>query len=245
MTRVRLWLHDRAGGGFATASSPFGDERVARRCWMIVAFGFALVVGFGVAAWHGGPTRVDSFDRGLGSVFYTHPGQAVRRVFDVITLLGEPAAVWVAAFVIGALVWRRWRTPLIAAFCPVVVLVSATVEKSLKYVVARSRPPTALFVHESGFSFPSGHATAAASLAFALMFLSVTCGWRRRPGAVALLTCYTALVAASRLVLGVHYASDVIAANALTGALTLALGWLFTSPPNNQLRPVRVTDRQR
>ena len=64
------------------------------------------------------------------------------------------------------------------------------------------------------FSFPSGHTL------HAVAFTTVACA--HYPALAALLVPFTALIAASRVVLGVHYPSDVLAA---TG-IGLALGWV-------------------
>lgn len=72
------------------------------------------------------------------------------------------------------------------------------------------------------FSFPSGHTLHA--VAFTVL---IGCA---HPGWCVLLVPFTVLVAASRLVLGLHYLSDVIAGAAIGGGLAVATwliaGWL-------------------
>jgi undecaprenyl-diphosphatase len=68
-------------------------------------------------------------------------------------------------------------------------------------VFRRERPPTAK--HEDSFSFPSTHAVSAFAVAAALGM--------RAPRLRAALSVGATLVAASRLVLGEHYATDVVA----------------------------------
>lgn len=68
------------------------------------------------------------------------------------------------------------------------------------------------------FSFPSGHTLHAVS------FTIVALAWF--PVLMPLLVPFTALVAASRVVLGLHYPSDVIAAIGIGGALGAASLWI-------------------
>jgi undecaprenyl-diphosphatase len=70
------------------------------------------------------------------------------------------------------------------------------------------------------FSFPSGHTLHAVS------FTIVALAWF--PLLASVLVPFTALVAASRVVLGLHYPSDVIAAVGIGGALGGTSLWLGT-----------------
>jgi membrane-associated phospholipid phosphatase len=92
----------------------------------------------------------------------------------------------------------------------------------VKHVVARPRPIAFFRVPESGYGFPSGHTMGATCLAFALGFIL----WRSaaRPGPKALgtaaLVLAVAAIALSRLVLGVHYPTDVL------GSILLGTAWM-------------------
>ncbi len=70
------------------------------------------------------------------------------------------------------------------------------------------------------FSFPSGHTLHA--VAFSLVAIA------HYPALAWLLVPFTASVAASRVVLGLHYPSDVLAATAIGGALAGASLWLVS-----------------
>jgi undecaprenyl-diphosphatase len=73
------------------------------------------------------------------------------------------------------------------------------------------------------FSFPSGHTLHA--VAFSIVAIA------HYPALAWLLVPFTAAVAASRVVLGLHYPSDVLAATAIGGALAAASLWLARMPP--------------
>jgi undecaprenyl-diphosphatase len=149
-----------------------------------------------------------------------------------VTELGAPVIVDALAVLAagGLLVCRRLRA---AGFVAAVRLATALAVNEAKVGLHRPRPalphPS---VHASGYSFPSGHAAGAASvyLPLALLLLcSRRPGGRRGAVLVALMVCV--LVSASRVVLGVHYPSDVIAGFALGAAFSSAGTWLFRISP--------------
>jgi len=91
----------------------------------------------------------------------------------------------------------------------------------VKLLVSRPRPPVEHLQAVSGSSFPSGHATQASAFWLSLVLAAHTA--RAAPPLTRLLGAATALlvatVAISRVYLGVHYASDVIA------GVMLGTGW--------------------
>jgi len=96
---------------------------------------------------------------------------------------------------------------------------AAALNLALKLIFARPRP--SLFtpmVVEKGFSFPSGHVTAAVAV---YGFLAVLLWREGRYRWAALSAFWVVMVAISRIYLGVHYPSDTLGAMAITSL------WLF------------------
>jgi len=153
--------------------------------------------------------------RALAAVQRAARGPALVRVARGMSLFGEHAAGWLAIGTIGALADHPRRRQWLTATLTVVIAHGASV--GVKRVVRRPRPDhphvQVLAGTPSGLSFPSAHATS--TTAAAILFGALL----RRP-LVALLVPPMAL---SRLVLGVHYPSDVLAGSALGAAVVAAV----------------------
>lgn len=148
--------------------------------------------------------------------------------FMLVSRLGY---TWgVVPFDIGMIAWLAWRKrSRDALFLAVSVLGSLLLNQVAKHHFSRARPDLWLsLAPESSFSFPSGHAMASATIAVAMSVLFWSTPWRRDVlwSGVA----FTLLVGVSRVYLGVHYPSDVIAGWAAAIAWVLALHLLTATP---------------
>lgn len=156
----------------------------------------------------------------------------VRELFTLITQLGD---AWFALAAVALLYWfadqesgdREGSDRERAAFAVAGVLGALALTLALKGLFALPRPPSAIHVgHADGYGFPSGHAITATAL-WGLLALIVERGSRRGRTLVAAVA--VALVALSRVVIGVHYAADVVAgvgvAVAYLAVLVRATDW--------------------
>jgi undecaprenyl-diphosphatase len=151
-----------------------------------------------------------------------HP--ALVQACRAVTRLGSALVVDVIVGVTAAALWLIGRHVAAAYVVVVRVLVGVTT-LLLKFGIDRSRPVFAHdFVHVIGPSFPSGHASGTAStyLPIALVCCAFLprAGGRRVVMATSISVCLA--VAATRVLLGVHYLSDVVAGLALGAAATAA-----------------------
>ncbi len=127
--------------------------------------------------------------------------RAARHAWVAITQLGS------APVTIGLVVVPWWLEPWprhITVQAALALAISHLLAQGIKRRVSRERPAdTALIPCPDRFSFPSGHATAvlAVALSYALAF----------PAAGGPLMVCAALAGWSRVVLGVHFPSDVLA----------------------------------
>jgi undecaprenyl-diphosphatase len=131
--------------------------------------------------------------------------------FRVLTFFGGPAVAPTIAVVVCVVLYRRGRF-VEASLLPVVLIGAQLLNVVLKLSFQRPRPEVA-FVHLDTYSFPSGHAMMSAAAYGALAYLA----WgplrtrRRRAILVSGTVALVALIGFSRLYLGVHYLSDVLA----------------------------------
>ena len=103
--------------------------------------------------------------------------------------------------------WQKLREGLLAGFA---IIGSALLNLGAKQVFARDRPTLwESIAPESTFSFPSGHAMGSMTLACVLVLLAWHTRWRWPVLAIAL--ALVVLVGFSRVYLGVHYPSDILA----------------------------------
>jgi undecaprenyl-diphosphatase len=151
--------------------------------------------------------------------FVVHRPDAAVTVAKFLAVLGSPPVLAAVALCAGFLLWRR-GLHLVLAAAPAVALGGAGVAAALtKAIVGRPRPPVGLhLVTENEPSFPSGHATDSTSV-FLTLALVVAVAILRSPRArAAIVAGAVALggaIGISRLTLGVHWPSDVIAGWAL------------------------------
>ncbi|GAA2820315.1 phosphatase PAP2 family protein [Saccharopolyspora taberi] len=135
----------------------------------------------------------------------------VVKTARAMSLFGEHAGGWLAIGAIGALVDRKRRGEWITAAAGVALAHGASI--GVKRVVRRRRPADpgveVLVGTPSQLSFPSSHATS--TTAAAVLYGGLT-GKRLTPALVPPMMV-------SRLVLGVHYPSDVVAGSALGGVV--------------------------
>lgn len=140
--------------------------------------------------------------------------------FAAATLTGSLKLLGPMTGIGGAMLWlgrRRFEALQLVA----TMALSSLLVYAAKTTVARVRPALWETQWYWGSSFPSGHTLSSAALATSA-FLCVSRQWPRlRVPAACVLTAWVVLVGASRLVLGVHWPTDVLAA-ACAGALLAA-----------------------
>lgn len=156
-----------------------------------------------------------------------------------LTQLGAPLVLQLMAVVLAVLLVRsrRRRTALYLAVCIAGAYLLSTTGKLL---VARARPVFSdPLSHARGTSFPSGHATGSAAFYFALAVIALSVLHRPRRGLLlAMAVLMPVGIASTRVVLGVHYVSDV------TAGLLIGWGWAaactawFTAWRAEEGRPV-------
>ncbi len=161
-----------------------------------------------------------TFETPLLIWIHAQAGSALTQTSVALNTIGGPVVMG-GVFVLVVLgLWLTARRPQ-AIFAAVGLGSAVGVALVMKLVFHRPRPALwPRLITESGASFPSGHSTTAAALVTCLVLLLWRTPWRWPT--LILGSLYALLMGSSRLVLGVHYPTDVLA-GWLTG-LSLVLG---------------------
>jgi membrane-associated phospholipid phosphatase len=219
--------------------------RVAR---LVNTVGLELLAGLGVltgSAWTfgwmvedlaEGDTKVDTR---LADWLHEHASPDLTAFFEAVTRLGNVSTLLVLVLLASAFLWRKgWIAEL-----QLLVLAGVGAEiitVGLKHGFQRDRPffsdPLAT---ESSYSFPSGHASVSLAVYGTLGFIAARHLGRRRAqfAVLAGTTVLVLLIGFSRLYLGVHFLSDVIA------GYSLGIAWVALCVVLLQLR-LRLKERR-
>lgn len=186
------------------------------------AIGLLLLLGLTWLAQEIWEKESFAFDARLLWGLHQWANPVLDQVMLGITRLGDPEVV--IFVVLGAGVWlgrrRQWRSLVMLCF---LCLGTQILNQGMKFAFARPRPLLwPRLIEEASYSFPSGHAMGSLVL---YGFLAYLLG-RRYPCQAGLITRMAigliGAIGLSRLYLGVHYPTDILAGYAVGGL------WLMT-----------------
>jgi len=178
-----------------------------------------------------GQEEITVLDHHIANWFNANHFEPMTSIMMAITTVHMMPGVILMASAFGYYLWKRGQVYWIWALLlgvPVGMLLNVL----LKYTFQRSRPVfEEPLVTLATYSFPSGHASAA-TLFYGLLasYVMIACkGWNVRLGTAAACTIMILLVAFSRVYLGAHYLSDVLAGMAGSAAwLTICITAIST-----------------
>lgn len=201
------------------------QRKIGALTWLYLAVSFVLItLGISLFA-----SLADEVIEGETLAF----DEAVLRWFEqlhspfldtsvtVATSFGGVLAIVVLTVVFASAFWLKKRRRA-ALQLTISVLGVAMLNLVLKSLFSRSRPELwEQVVLETSYSFPSGHAMASSALALTMVLLLWQTRWRW--WVVAIVSLYVVIIGLSRLYLGVHYPSDIVA------GWTISAVWVATS----------------
>ena len=182
---------------------------------------------------------LQDLDQGLMTLVQEHRNADLNPVMVVVTRLGDFRTQFIAGALLGGilLLTRQWRP---AIFAIGTLVGTALANQTLKTLFARARPEV-LAEPLSSFSFPSGHSSA--SFAFFLT-LGVLASRQQPPRWrltwVLLAVIPSLSIALSRVYLGVHWPSDIVAGALLATTVCAASLWLSQRRESLPALPQRV-----
>jgi undecaprenyl-diphosphatase len=190
----------------------------------------AVLMGLVAAGWAPLLTLDDAVARGLHGVALDHPGwtHAMRVLTDWVW-----DTVTMRALLAAAVLWLWWRHRLLLGiWLAVTTAVAAAVQQGLKGGLDRQRPHWARPVDSAHYAaMPSGHAMTAAVVCALLVWTLWISGAGRsvRCAALSVAAVSVAGVSFTRIYLGVHWLTDVVAGALLGVGLALCAGGAWTA----------------
>jgi len=183
---------------------------------------------------------VTNLDTSVSRWVFAHRVGWLTPVMRLVTALGG-SAILIPLVVVAGLALRRRRGGWAPLWFLAAAYLGAFFGNNLgKRLFGRARPPLASrLVAATGYALPSGHAFMAAAVYGALAVLLIGPGWpraRRRAARIAA-GGLVLVIGVSRVYLGVHWTTDVLA-GWLLGLLWLRL--LLETRLGRRVRPVRI-----
>ncbi len=155
---------------------------------------------------------IDDFSYSIVSLFIS---DTMTTIMKFITFFADP--IWCILFsVLVIIFWKKIRKAFLINLILVFML-----NYILKLIFSRTRPIDINIITETGYSFPSGHAMISLAIYGFLAYLLWKSDYKYKKIGVSLLVLLIVLIGISRIYLGVHYTSDVIA------GFIVSLGYLL------------------
>lgn len=171
-------------------------------------------------------------DRGVAAALYVGGRPGLVLAARILTFLGEPTVLVGAGFIIAAWLWRKGRGRFALGLL-LVILIGRAISEVQKYSIGRARPVfEPHLVAVKTWSFPSGHATSSMIFYLTLALALSPAGATRRLAAAGAILL-SLLIGTSRVMLGVHWPSDVI------GGWSFGLLWVLIALPLAERRFAR------
>jgi membrane-associated phospholipid phosphatase len=229
----------------ASDAAGYGLRFLGKHGWRMMLWFLVLLLplwGFASLAGELHKKAVFSFDGPMLNGLHALATPTLDRFFILVTRLGYLwGVIPIDAMVLLFLVLRRrFRDGLFFGFA---VIGSAALNIVAKNHYARTRPDLWIPLRpETTYSFPSGHAMGSITLALAMILLCWPSRWRWPVIIAGLL--FVVLVGLSRIYLGVHYPSDILAGWTAAIAWTIGMYILVDQkapPPPPSAAPTRDT----
>lgn len=197
------------------------EKRRLTMLLVLVLFVSAIKLSEDVLGGESGP-----IDKAILLFIHSHVSGTFTGFFEAVSFTGSSSFLFpLVALVTAGLLLNKKRCE--ALLVSASVIVAAMLIYLLKMMVGRVRPQLWETELYWGSSFPSGHTLAFAAFATAFT-LVVNRNWPQADKlALSIAIVWTSLVALSRLVLGVHWPTDVLVAACIGACLPLVMSVVF------------------
>ena len=204
----------------------------------LMSFGvaFACVIAFVRIAREVAEGETEHFDRSVALAVHSLGGHGLDVIMRVFTFVGSPMAVIPAAIAVFllALHQRDYRAGMVLVL---VMVTSELLLVLLKDTFERARPTLFGQMVLPSYSFPSGHALAAVAVYGTLALVLMRLVPARRRIVEVVCPPLVTMIGLSRIYLGVHWPTDVLAGFAAGGFLVLAAAITLDGLPSARPSP--------
>lgn len=193
----------------------------------IYIVGFAGIIFFLIALILVLSGHASSIDDPIRYAFYSMRHDGLNDVISVFTLAGNWQAIIAVCVIFLVIPYTRKSIGLPLSIGNAVVLLT---NKTIKYIIHRARPDISLFlISEDGFSFPSGHSISS-MYTYGLLLYFVVTNVKNTAWKIVLTIVLTVLmfgIGLSRIFVGVHYPTDVLAGWSLGALAVMVTIWIL------------------
>lgn len=158
---------------------------------------------------------VKTIDQFIFELLRSFASEQLTMILKFITNLGSFFGILIVILLVF-LVNRK-----VSYICLGASIIQVLLNMTIKAIVRRPRPNVDVFIRETNYSFPSGHAMAITCLYGLLIYYLYKSKIKYRKLLITVCILIIVLVSLSRVYLGVHYFSDIIGGILLSLSLVL------------------------
>jgi undecaprenyl-diphosphatase len=163
--------------------------------------------------------NVTSLDNSIYNIIISSKSDVMTMFMTVITMMCNTEFIIVATLLLVLLIKNKKMGGMIASN----VVLCSVINTIIKHIFLRPRPVGIKLIEQGGYSFPSGHSMMAVAFYGLLIYIIWNTKWKNvwKIFTTTLLVILILLIGISRIYVGVHFASDVIA------GLSISLSYLI------------------
>lgn len=163
--------------------------------------------------------NVTSLDNSIYNIIISSKSDVMTMFMTIITMMCNTEFIIVATLLLVLFIKNKKMGGMIASN----VVLCSVINTIIKHIFLRPRPVGIKLIEQGGYSFPSGHSMMAVAFYGLLIYIIWNTKWRNvwKIFTTTLLVILILLIGISRIYVGVHFASDVIA------GLSISLSYLI------------------
>ncbi|MFA5025923.1 MAG: phosphatase PAP2 family protein [Candidatus Shapirobacteria bacterium] len=164
-----------------------------------------------------------NLDKIISGLIYSWRSPGLTKIMMFVTDFGAEYMIGISILVVILLIWEKHKREALAF--TIILVMGVILNLILKEVIQRSRPEIMPLVIETSYSFPSGHAMNSSVFYLAMAFYVYHFTRKKKLSLIITVMAMTLmlLIGFSRVYLGVHYPSDVVA------GYVVGTWWLITA----------------